>query len=373
MFFSSHREQVERLLKAADVRINGDRPWDVRVHNEGVYARIFAEGTLGLGDAYVEGWWDCDDLCELFRRAFRANIENHFRRGLPLLIEHAKARLVNNQSPDRSFEVGHRHYDLGNDLYRAMLDKRMIYSCGRWKDAATLDEAQEAKLDLICRKIGLAAGQRVLDIGCGWGGFARFAAERYGVCVVGVTISREQQALAEEVCRGLDVEIRLQDYRELNETFDAIVSVGMFEHVGCKNYRTFFEVARRCLRSDGLMLLHTIGNTTSHHEIDPWINRHIFPNAVLPSAVQITRAVEDLFIIEDWHNFGYDYSRTLLAWHENFERAWPGLSGRYDERFRRMWRYYLLSCAALFAERKTQLWQIVLSPHGVAGGYESVR
>jgi cyclopropane-fatty-acyl-phospholipid synthase len=361
------------LAAAADVRIDGDRPWDLRVRDERLYGRVFAEGSLGLGDAYVEGWWDCPDLDEFFRRVFAARLHERVGHGLSLLVEHVKALLVNEQSPARSRDVALKHYDLGNDLYRSMLDRRMNYSCGYWKDARDLDEAQEAKLDLICRKIGLRPGQRVLDIGCGWGGFATWAAERHGAEVVGVTISKKQQALAAERCRGLPVEIRLQDYRELDEPFDRVVSIGMFEHVGVKNYRTYFEVARRCLKKEGLFLLHTIGGLASRETIDPWIDKRIFPHAMLPSAAQIGRAVEGLFLIEDWHNFGPDYALTLRAWHDNFERAWGALRERYGESFRRMWRFYLLSCAALFETCQTQLWQIVLSPEGVPKCYRAVR
>lgn len=249
----------------------------------------------------------------------------------------------------------------------------MVYTCGYWKNAKDLDEAQEAKLDLVCRKIGLASGQRVLDIGCGWGSFAKFAAENYGAQVVGITVSKEQVRLAQERCAGWPVEIRLQDYRAMRETFDRVISLGMFEHVGYKNYRTYFEVARRCLKEDGLFLLHTIGGNVSAKSTDPWIDKYIFPNSMIPSAAQIAKAAEGLFVMEDWHNFGADYDKTLLAWYQNVESHWLELSTRYDERFHRMWRYYLLSCAGSFRVRVNQLWQIVYSKQGVQGGYTAIR
>jgi cyclopropane-fatty-acyl-phospholipid synthase len=309
----------------------------------------------------------------MIARVVRANVYSRLTPSLGLAWDTLQALLLNQQNRRRAFHVGRVHYDLGNTLYQAMLDKRLTYTCGYWKDASDLDAAQEAKLDLACRKMGLTRGQRVLDIGCGWGSFAKFAAERYGVRVVGVTISREQAKLAEELCRGLPVEIRLQDFRDVRDTFDHIVSFGMFEHVGYKNYRTYFEVARRCLKDSGLMLLHTIGGNTSVRSVDPWIAKHIFPGSLLPSAKQLSQAAEGLFVMEDWHNFSADYDKTLMAWHANFEAHWNDLAHEYDERFHRMWRFYLLSCAGTFRSRMNQLWQIVYSTAGVPGGYRSIR
>ena len=216
-------------------------------------------------------------------------------------------------------------------------------------------------------------GRPFLDIGCGWGGAARFIAERYGCEVVGVTVSREQVAYAQEHHGHLPVDIRLQDYRDVKDTFDRIISIGMFEHVGAKNYHTFMNTVRGLLKEDGLFLLHTIGGNRSVHQGDPWMSRYIFPNSMLPSAKQITTAAEELFVMEDWHNFGAHYDTTLLHWVENFDAAWPELKDKYGERFYRMWKYYLLSSAAGFRARKNQLWQIVFSPRGVKGGYESIR
>ncbi len=361
---------LEELLARADIRLDGGRPWDMRLLAPGVAERILARGSLGLGESYMDGAWEADALDEFFARLLRAGLDWEVRPWR--LLGHAlRARLFNLQTPRRARRVGEVHYDLGNDFYQAMLDARMTYSCGYWRQARTLDEAQEAKLDLVCRKLDLRPGQRVLDIGCGWGSFARFAAERYGVEVVGVTISREQLKLGRELCRGLPVELRLQDYRALDEPFDHIASLGMFEHVGHKNYRTYLEIAHRCLREDGLFLLHTIGKPRSGTPTDPWVERYVFPNGELPALVQVVGAAEGLFIIEDLHNFGADYDRTLMAWHRNFEVAWPRFAERYGERFRRMWRYYLLACAGAFRARNTQLWQIVFAKEGHAplGGY----
>jgi cyclopropane-fatty-acyl-phospholipid synthase len=368
----SSRARVEELLATADVAINGSRPWDIQVHDERLYARALAQGELGLGEAYMDGWWDCEQLdecvCRLVRAALHIRIKP-FGDALRVL----GARLVNLQSPARAFRVGREHYDIGNDLFSRMLDRRMIYSCGYWKDADSLDAAQEAKLDLVCRKLGLRSGMRVLDIGCGWGGTALFAAERYHVSVVGITVSKEQATYAGQWCQGHDVEMRVQDYRELDGTFDRVLSIGMFEHVGFKNYDRFFRVVRRLLVDDGLVLLHTIGTDRSGARIGPWMERYIFPNAGLPSAQQIAAAVEGKFVVEDWHNFGADYDTTLLHWCRNIEARWGEIADRYNERFRRMWRFYLLSCAGTFRARKNHVWQIVLSPHGVPGGYRAPR
>ncbi len=365
-------ETVERLLSLADVRIDGDRPWDIQVHDEAMYARVLAEGALGLGESYMDGWWDSESVDQFFQHILSATLEAKVRPGseLPSLV---KARLLNLQKRTRAYQIGERHYDIGNNLFRRMLDPLMIYSCGYWKDAASLQEAQEAKLDLVCRKLGLQPGMSVLDIGCGWGGTAKFAAERYGVDVVGITISKEQAKLAEDTCRGFPVEIRLQDYREVDETFDRILSIGMFEHVGTKNYRTYMRVVRGSLKDDGLFVLHTIGGNRSVSRTNAWTERYIFPNSVLPTARQIATAIEGLFVLEDWHNFGPDYDKTLMCWFRNFDDAWEELRAPYGDRFYRMWKYFLLSSAGSFRSRAAQLWQIVLAPKGVAGGYRSVR
>lgn len=353
--------------------MNGSNPWDIQIHDKRLYTRVARGGTLGLGEGYMDGWWDVPAIDQFFDKVLVSGV---YQKVLPKWQEVSMSLLhsfYNHQSKARAQIVGERHYDIGNDLYERMLDKRMVYTCGYWKNAATLDEAQEAKLELVCRKLNLQKGQKVLDIGCGWGSFAKFAAERYGVSVVGITISKEQAILARELCKGLPVEIKVEDYRSLTDEFDHIVSLGMFEHVGYKNYRTYMEVVRRCLKPDGLFLLHTIGGNFSTKITDAWIDRYIFPNGMLPSVTQVGASIENLFVMEDWHSFGTDYDKTLMAWHANFTRAWPELEQHYSPRFKRMWDYYLLSCAGSFRSRLNQLWQVVLSPSGVRGGYHSIR
>jgi cyclopropane-fatty-acyl-phospholipid synthase len=363
---------AEKLLAQADIQINGDRPWDMIVHNDQLFTRVLKEGSLGLGEAYMDGWWDCKALDQFFYRVLKAELDQKLKINVKLVLNYLYARFCNLQTKTRSKEVGELHYDLSNELFQKMLDPWMIYSCGYWKDAKNLNDAQEHKLNLICKKLKLKPGMRLLDIGCGWGGLARYAAQHYGVTVVGVTISKEQAKYAKEKIGQLPVKIRLQDYRDLNEQFDRIVSVGMFEHVGYKNYKEFMTVAQRCLKDDGLLLVHTIGSNTTNTQADPWIDKYIFRNSLLPSVVQIAQSFENIFILEDWHNFGPDYDTTLMAWYENFLKHWPELRKVYDKRFYRMWTYYLLSCAGLFRARKAQLWQIVLSKE-LLGGYESVR
>ena len=373
--FTSEDPKVfaQELLQKADIEINGNDPWDITVHNEGLYGRVMRQGTLGLGEAYMDGWWDSDALDQSFYKIFKADLHNQMKFNWNLALSILKAQFINEQTKERSVTVGEQHYDLGNDLYELMLDEYMIYSCGYWKNATNLDEAQKAKLDLICRKLQLKPGMSVLDIGCGWGGFAKYAAEHYDVEVTGITISKEQAIYAQEFTAGLPVKIIVQDYRDLNQTFDRVVSIGMFEHVGYKNYREFMEIANKCLKNDGLFLLHTIGGNRTVKSGDPWILKYIFPNSMLPSICQIATAFDGLFIMEDWHNFGADYDKTLMAWYKRFTQNWDSLKDTYGEPFYRMWTYYLLSCAGLFRARQTQLWQVVLSKKGVPGGYKSVR
>jgi cyclopropane-fatty-acyl-phospholipid synthase len=368
------RSTLQAILSKAGIRINGDRPWDVQVHDERLYREILARGSLAAGETYVDGWWDCEALDRFFYRVLRHRLFEDVGWSWRHLWNVLRAKVLNLQSGNRSYQAAGEHYDRGNDLFQCMLDDRMVYSCAYWRHADTLEEAQEAKLDLICRKLRLDPGMRVLDIGCGWGGFAEYAAEEYGANVVGITVSEEQARLARQRCANLPVEIRLQDYREVEETFDRVVSVGMFAHVGRKNYRTYMNVVRRCLRDpQGLTLMQTLGYAGPNPQMDPWIEKYIFPSGRPPSGTQILEAAEDFFVLEDWHSFGPDYGRTLMAWADNFESAWPKLSDCYSEQFYRLWRYYLYQCAGSFRARYNQLWEVVLSPEGVEEGYPSLR
>lgn len=356
---------LRELLENGGVGVEGKNPWDLQVHDPRFYDRVLRQSTLGLGESYMDGWWDCEAIDQLIDKVLKARLDAQIRGDLRLLLPILRAKIMNMQSPSRAFEVGERHYDLGNDLYRAMLDKRLNYTCAYWKNASNLDEAQEAKLDLVCKKIGLKPGMSILELGCGWGSFARYAAEKYGASVVGVTVSKEQVTLGMELCKGLPVDLRLQDYRTVEGKYDAVISIGIMEHVGPKNYHAYMDVVDRCMKEDGIAFIHTIGANLSGASGDPWLDKYIFPNGTLPSITQIGKAMEGRFEMEDWHNFGPYYDLTLLAWHANFENAWPELKARYDERFHRMWRYYLLLCAGVFRARVNQLWQIVMTRIGV--------
>jgi cyclopropane-fatty-acyl-phospholipid synthase len=364
---------AKKILDQAGVEINGPNPWDIQVHNPDFFQRVMRQGSLGLGESYMDGWWDVSSLDEFFARLLRSRLREAVRFDLPTILLFIRSRLSNMQSRQRATIVARQHYDLSTKLYTSFLDPFNQYTCGYFKNTTDLNIAQEQKLDLICKKLQLKAGDRVLDIGCGWGGFAKFAASRYGVHVTGLTISKEQLAYAREFTKGLSVDIKLQDYRDASGTFDKVLICGMIEHVGFKNYPVIIEKVKSVLKQDGLFLLHTIGGNRSVTNTDPWLNKYIFPNSMLPSIAQLAKAFERRFVVEDWHNFGAYYDPTLMAWFANFEKNWPSLKADYDERFYRMWKYYLLSCAGLFRARYTQLWQIVLSPQGVSSGYQSVR
>jgi cyclopropane-fatty-acyl-phospholipid synthase len=369
MKHASSKQVTQKLLERLDVQINGNRPWDIRVNNQEFFNRVLAGGSLALGESYMDGWWSCQALDQLFDRILGARLDKKVKKEKPILAAILRAKVINAQRKSKAYIIGQRHYDIGNRLFSNMLDKRMNYSCGYWEKATTLDDAQKDKLDLICRKMLLKPGMTVCDIGCGWGGFAKWAAEKYDVKVFGITVSQEQVNFAREYCQGLDVKIELRDYRELKEKFDRIVSIGMFEHVGSRNYKTYMKVIRRCLKADGLFLLHTIAGNTSVYTVDPWIGKYIFPNSMLPSAKQISSASEKILVLEDWHSFGQYYDQTLMAWYHNFTKNWDNVKDMYDKRFYRMWTYYLLSCAAGFRSRRNQLWQIVFSREGIRGGY----
>jgi len=371
----STEENISKILSIADIKINGNRPWDLQIHNKKVYARVLNGGTLALGESYMDGWWDCNAIDQFTDKIVRAKLDKNVL-SPSFIFDVVIARLFNRQKKSRAFEVGQRHYDVGNDLYKLMLDKRMVYTSGYWKNTKSLDEAQEAKLDLICRKIGLKKGMSVLDIGCGWGSFAKYAAEKYGAEVVGITVSKEQVELANKLCKGLPIKIILQDYRDINtnKQFDRMVSIGMIEHVGPKNYQNYFEIIRKCLKDNGLFFLESFSaNWNTASQSDSWNDKYIFPNGTIPRLSQIINVTEKLFVIEDCHNFGSDYDKTLMAWHKKFIDNYDKIKDIYDKRFFRMWTYYLLTFAGLFRSRKVQNWHIVFSKNGVNKGYNSIR
>ena len=300
-----------------------------------------------------------------------------------LLLHLLKARLLNLQDRARSPEVAKRHYDLSNAFYELMLGETMGYTCAYWKEADSLDAAQRAKYDLVCRKLKLKEGESLLELGCGWGGFAKYAAEHYGCRVTAVNISEQQVNYARELCRGLPVEVHRCDYRDHSHynpegrRFDKTVSIGMAEHVGPKNHRTWLEVVHRQLAVDGLFLIHTIGSGRSLTACDPFTDRYIFPGSVLPSVKQLGAASEGLFIWEDLHNFGVYYFDTAREWHKNFVDNWAAIQALgpklFDQTFFRMWSFYLKAAMGMARSKDAQLWQIVLSKRGSLQLYESER
>jgi cyclopropane-fatty-acyl-phospholipid synthase len=369
----SSKQIITNMFAAGGITINGDNPWDMQVHNEKLYDRILSGGSIGFGEAYMDGWWDCEQLDDLFFRIQYHRIDKMVPQDLNTLFYFLKSKFLNRQTKARAKQVGYKHYDIGNEMYAKMLDKWMMYSSGYWDTATTLDEAQEAKLALMCRKLKLEKGMRLLDIGCGFGGMANYAAEKYGVSVVGITISEQQAIKAREVNAGLPVEIRVQDYRDLNEQFDRIVSIEMLEHVGYRNYTEYMQVAARNLTDDGIFLIQTMGGNFATKVTDPWIDKYIFRNGMLPSVSQLATAWKDVFILEDLHNFGTHYDPILMAWRKNFEDSWESIKADYDETFYRMMRYYLSCSAASFRSRKNHVWHIVLTKRKHLGTYKSVR
>ena len=359
------KEIVETLFHQAGISINGNNPHDIHIHNEDFYPRLLCDGALGLGESYMDGWWDCEAIDQLLDKARRAALHQRMSGNSAKVAWHyLKSKVLNLQNCSRAFQVGEHHYDVGNNLYEHMLGKTMAYTSAYWNNAKTLDEAQEAKLDLVCRKINLEPGMSVLDLGCGFGSFAIYAAKNYGVSVKGVTVSKEQVKWAQAQSKGLPVDIELVDYRNVTGRYDRVISIGIMEHVGYKNYRSYMEAVYRTLKDDGVAFIHTIGGNRSVTAADPWTSKYIFPNGMIPSITQVGEAMESLFVMEDWHNFGPDYDKTLMAWYHNFERAWPLLRDAYGERFHRMWRFYLLGSAGSFRSRLLQLWQIVLTKQG---------
>ena len=355
---------VREVFGLANVEIGGTAPGDIRVSDRRFYERVLRDATIGLGEAYMDEWWESDELDVTVYKMMRANLKQKITGSWRLRALTVKAVMLNLQARARSGASVEAHYDIGNDLYTRMLDHRMVYTCGYWKNAKTLQEAQDAKLDLVAKKVGLAPGMRVLDLGCGWGGFASWAAEKYGCTVLGVTLSKDQVSLGNELWKHLPVKLELRDYRDVQGQFDRVVSIGMMEHVGPKNHRDMLEVIDRCLKPEGVALIHTIANNKSLRHGTAWIEKYIFPNAVAPSMAQLGRAMEGLFVLEDLHNIGPDYDPTLMAWWDNFDRTYSEISHRYDRKFYRMWKFYLLAAAGAARARDGQLYQMVLTKPG---------
>ncbi len=360
---------LESLLEGSGVKLDGGRPWDIRVRNDRLYRRAL-RGSLGIGESYMAGDWDCEALDELFRRVLTSDAQQR-----PLIraagaLKALQSRLMNLQTKRRSRAVAEEHYDIDHRMYAMFLGPWNQYTCCFFDGTTDLERAEVTKLEMLCDKLELKAGERLLDIGCGWGGFAKYAARTRGCEVTGISLSEEQIRYAIEFTKGLPVTIRKLDYRDLPESglppFDKISIVGMLEHVGYKNYPGIMAVVHQMLRPDGLFLLHTIGNCEKTTVVDPWIEKYIFRNSMAPAMSQLADAAEGKFVIEDWENYGHHYAPTLQAWYERFNANWDRIRALptprpFDERFRRLWNYYLMSSKAAFEVEKLHLWQLVMT------------
>ena len=365
---------INSLCQKAGITINGSQPWDIQVRDDRFYKDLIQGGSLALGEMYMYRWWTVEKLDQFFEHVFSAGLQQSFKSSWALRRLQLLSKLFNRQSTRRAFTVAKQHYDIDNSLYEKMLDANMVYSCGYWQGSTDLDQAQLNKLDLICRKLNLKPGMKMLDIGCGWGSLIHYACTHYGVSALGITVSSEQAKLARYRCRNLPIKIKVMDFRELDkEQFDAIASVGMIEHVGYKNYSRFMNIVAERLKPEGLFLLHTIGSNESESHTDPWIEKYIFPNSMIPSLSQLTQASENVLFVEDLHSFGQDYDKTLMAWQQNFKNAWQSLKGKYDDVFYRMWNYYLLMSAAGFRTRYLRVWQLVMTGIEFKGSVKTIR
>lgn len=371
------RHIVTDLFARAGVQLDGSRPWDIQVRNPRFYRRAL-RGSLGLGDSYMDGDWDVRELDALFVRLIRANLASSLLARAGRAWLGIRARLGNLQTRVRSLDVARSHYNLDHRLYELFLGPWNQYTCCFFDRTRELEQAEVRKLEMICSKLELTRGDRVLDIGCGWGGFARYASSTRGCHVTGISLSREQVDYARRFTAGLPVDIVEADYRDLPAlrpagSFDKILVCGMIEHVGYRNYRGLMEIVHGLLTRSGLFLLHTIGNGINTRIADPWIVKHIFRNSMLPSMEQLAGALRGLFTVQDWENYGRYYVDTLAAWQRRFEENWERIAlidttPRFDERFRRMFNYYFLSCKAAFDVESIFLWHLVMSRRGERAG-----
>jgi cyclopropane-fatty-acyl-phospholipid synthase len=367
---------LSKLLAAADVQINGTRPWDMQVHNESTYARILKDGDLGAGESYMEGWWDCQQLGVMIEKVLRADVMSKVQLSL---VDKAKAvwsMLTGSKSTGSSKEQLCYHYDIGNDLYKAMLDPYMQYTCGFWRNGATtLEQAQLDKLDMICKKVNARQGCKWLDLGCGFSGLMKYATEKYSTVCTGYNLSTDQMGYGRDVlCAGLPITFVEGDFCKTlasvkDGKFDVVTNVGSIEHCGVNRYREFMQNAYNCIADDGVFLTQSIlsGSKDTQYSFLAFLNKYIFPGGVSPTLTQLSQAMEGLFVIEDVHNFGEDYAKTLAAWHANLTQAWASLSAnnpKYTTKFKRMFDFYLLCCAGTFRARGLNLLQIVATKVG---------
>ncbi|MEO6696472.1 MAG: cyclopropane-fatty-acyl-phospholipid synthase family protein [Gammaproteobacteria bacterium] len=323
-----------------------------------------SDPELMLGETYMNGEWDAANLLDLFEVLMRNFPEQQSGGVLARLL---KKLLQQGNRITQSYRNVAHHYDLDEWLFRHFLDQDMQYSCAYfYKPGISLEEAQRAKCAHLLRKLDLSPGQQVLDIGSGWGGLALYLAEHAGVKVTGLTLSREQLRVAQQRARerGLQgrVEFLLRDYREHDGSYDRIVSVGMFEHVGARHYPDYFERLRRLLKPEGVALLHTIGRYTPPGVTNSWILKHIFPGGYTPALSELSRSIEGSGLITcDVEVLRLHYAMTLAAWQQRFQAQRAQIAARLSERFCRMWEFYLAACEASFRWRDLVVFQLQLT------------
>jgi cyclopropane-fatty-acyl-phospholipid synthase len=349
----------------------------LNVSDDSVWYDIITKANLGIAEGYMHGKIDVDPLPLFLSLLNDTSIGTRRKEKFDVLgmvigaIEaptQMMGWLFNLQTKELSSRVTKQHYDAGNDLYEVMLGPSMSYTCAYWKDAENLDQAQEAKFNLIMRKLELQPGMKVADLGMGWGTAAAYMHKHGKVNVTGVSLSEKQVEWAQNNLVKDGLRFIWSDYREHCEdpdivgTYDRIYSIGMFEHIGPKNYEPFFKCIKALLKPDGLAVVHTIGEPDFVAASDQFLEKYIFPGAVIPTLPMATKAFEHHFILEDFQNFGHDYSKTLAAWHVNSLKFFRENPNAYSPEFQRMWEYYLKMCEALFELRINQLWHFVLSP-----------
>lgn len=350
------------LLREANIEPNGASPWDPQIKDERFYRTVLLRGSVGLGDAYLNGWWECADISGFILRIIKSGIHLRVPR-VDIFLRRLRFGLIDAQNRIRSKRVAELHYDEDPYIFEVMLGSTNSYTCARWKGVITLDAAQQQKMDLLCKKAGLSSGMTVLDIGSGWGGFLAYAAERYQVRGIGLTISKTQLDYARKRYGNLPVEFRLQDYRDFVGGVDAVVSICVIEHVGSDHYREYFQKVRETLtREDGFFAMQCILACDTQARMDPWTEKHIFPNGILPTLERIENAVEGILHIVDREFFRDDYVRTFSAWYENLVRNKNAIIARCGVRYFRKYEYYLCLYIAGFGSGRIDVGQFVLSP-----------
>lgn len=363
--------RVRKLLNEAEIEINGNNQGDIHVHNPKLYSRVMAGGSLALGESYMDGWWDSDRLDVFFTKLLQSNIQDKVQSDPATILAGLHARIFNSQQGNKAFEIGKRHYDMGNALFERMLGKTMAYSCAFFDGVKDLDHAQTNKINTSLNKLHAKPGMTLLDIGCGWGSIIHQAASTYKLDATGITVSHEQKewsnrAIAADNLEG-SARVKYQKWQDLpsDQQYDRIISIGAFEHFGYKNYKSFFEKVRSVLKDDGIFLLHTIGGLTPVHANEPWLEKYIFPHSMLPAMSQISKASTGVLAMKHVEEKGRNYDPTLMAWYTNLDKNWEEIRktdpSHYDTRFRRMMDYYLLMCAGTFRSGKNQVWQIIFT------------